>query len=180
MTKGVVDSRRKKLIRLMVEVDDVPGMIAAYKAVFTTCKKDTSARVNCYRLLQEPDFVAAIDKLKQEREDALKKARQKEIERIAKEQVVSEIQLDAVVSQIAMGTFKRKKIVTAFNKTAGTFHKAEIEEAPDETAMIAAANILYKRKGSFAPTQIQHEAGDGFIEMLKALSGKKKEQATNV
>lgn len=180
MTKGSTNARLEKFIRLMVPVTEVADMIAVYKDCFPNCKKDSSARVGAYALLQKPDVVAAIDALKRENEEMLKKAKQKEIERLAKEQVVSELQLDAVLSQIAMGTYKRKKVVTAFNKTSGTFHRADVEETPDETAMIAAANTLYKRKGSFAPTQIQHEAGDGFIEMLKALSLKRKEEETHV
>lgn len=176
MTKGVTGSRREKFIRLMVNVTEASEMIAVYKACYPRCIKDTSARVACYRMLQDSEIVAAIDKLKQEKEEQYKKARQKEIEKLAKEQVVTEVQLDAVLSQIALGNYRKTKKVLAFNKSTSLFHSADVVEQPDETAMIAAANLLYKRKGSFAEKKIKHEAGDSFIEAMKAISERKNKK----
>lgn len=176
MTKGIVAARREKFIKLMVNVTQASEMITVYKACFPNCISDKSARSACYRMLQDVDIVIAIDKLKQEKEEQYKKARQKEIEKLAKEQVVTEVQLDAVLSQIALGNYRKTKKVLAFNKSTSQFHSADVMEQPDETAMIAAANLLYKRKGSFAEKKIKHEAGDSFIEAMKAISERKNKK----
>lgn len=157
----------------MVPVTTAAEMIEVYKACYPNCKKDTTARVNCYRLLQDTHIVAAIDKLKREQEDMLRSAKQKEIERLAKEQVASEIQLDGILSDIALGRRTRKKKVVVFNPAEKKHQTVTVEVEPEESAMIAAADKLYKRKGSYAAAKVQHEAGDGFIELLKAVTTKK-------
>lgn len=173
MTKGIVHARREKFIRLMVPVTTAAEMIEVYKECFPTCKKDASARSACYRMLQDVEIVAAIDKLKQEQEGMLRDAKRKEIERMAKEQVASETQLDAVLSAIALGSRTRKKKVVVFNPAAKVHQTVTVEEEPDETDIIGAANLLYKRKGSFAEKKIKHEMGDSFIEVMKRVTAAK-------
>lgn len=178
MIKGSIQAKRDHFIRNMIDYGhkDVPGMTRAYKEAYPACKKDETARVGGYRLLQDKDIVEAIDRGLKEKEEALKRARQKEIERIAREQVVSEVQIDAVLSSIVAGTRKKKKSVVVYDRVDKNFKKYTEDVEPDETAIVAAANLLYKRKGSFAPTQLQHEAGDSFIEMMKALSEKRNQK----
>lgn len=177
MTKGIIHARREKFVRLMVDVSTAVDMIRVYKECFPNCKKDASARSACYRMLQDVDIVAAIDKLKQEKEEALKKAKQKEIERLAREAVITETQIDAKLSSIVMGTDIRKKKIAAFNPKTGQFHSGTIDETPDQKTAVAAANLLYKRKGAFAEKKIKHEMGDSFIEALKNISKLKAEKA---
>lgn len=176
MTKGIIQARREKFVKLMVPVTTAEEMIAVYKACFPNCKKDASARSACYRMLQDVEIVAAIDKLKQEEEAALKAAKQKEIERQARALVATEVELDAVLSQIATGKRTRKKKVLVFNPVEKKHQAVTVETEPDENAMIAAADKLYKRKGSYAAAKVQHEAGDGFIELLKSVTIRKKEE----
>jgi gamma-glutamylcyclotransferase (GGCT)/AIG2-like uncharacterized protein YtfP len=180
MTKGVIHARREKFIRLMVPVTTAEEMIAVYKECFPRCIKDSSARVACYRLLQDTELVAAIDKLKQEEESARKRARQREIETQARQQVVTEIELDAVLSNIATGKLVRKKKIVVYNPVEKKHQQVTVDIEPDENARIAAADKLYKRKGSYASKKIMHEAGDNFIEVLKALSTRKIQQEANV
>lgn len=179
MTKGSTDAKRQKFIREMVTVETVAGMIVAYKKAYVTCKKDETARVNAYKLLQIPAIVQAIDKLKVAREELLNEARKKEIEKIAREQVISETQIDAKLSSIIAGTFKRKKKLAAFDRDTGKWHIGTVEEEPDDTAVVSAANLLYKRKGSFAEKKIKHEMGDSFIEMLKVVTAKKQKESVS-
>lgn len=184
MIKGSIQAKRDRFIKEMINGghESVPAMIEAYKRAYITCKKDSTARVGAYALLQNPDIVAAIDRGIKEREEMLKKARQKEIDRIAKEQVITETQIDAVLSSIVTGSLKKKRSTIVYDRIDKNFKKYTEDVEPDEAARVAAANLLYKRKGSFAPTQLQHEAGDSFIEMMKALSAKRnqKQEVGNV
>lgn len=181
MTRGSVQARWDLFIKHMIEYGSVsvPDMIRAYKVAYPACKKDETARTSAYKLLQHSDIVAAIDRGLKEKEDALKRARQKEIERIAREQVITETQIDAVLSNIVTGTLKKKRSTVVYDRVDKNFKKYTEDVEPDETARVAAANLLYKRKGSFAPTQLQHEAGDSFIEMMKALSAKRNQKQEN-
>jgi phage terminase small subunit len=176
MIHGAIQAKKDMFIKLMIDGGylTVPGMIQSYKAAYPNCKKDETARVGGYRLLQDKNIVEAIDRGVKEKEEALKRARQKEIDRIAREQVVTEIQVDAVLSSIVTGSRKKKRSVVVYDRVDKAFKKHVLDEEPDEAAIVAAANLLYKRKGSFAPTQLQHEAGDSFIEMMKALSEKNR------
>ena len=176
MTKGVIHHRRQLFIKTMIDVNTVAQMVLAYKSAYPVCKKDETARISAYRLLQDNTIVQAIDKLKQEKEEAIKKVKQKEIEKIAREQVASELQLDATLSQIALGRHRRKKKVVVFNPATKTHQTVTVEVEPDETAIIGASNLLYKRKGSFAEKKIRHELGDSFIEAMKKVHQLKKQQ----
>lgn len=178
MTKGSIDARRKKFIKLMVPVDDIAGMIAAYKKSFPTCKKDETARVGSYALLRIPTIVQAIDELKKEREAIIRKVQREETERIAREQIASQTQLEATLSNIALGTQVRKKTVSHFDTEQSKFVFGEYDEGPSETDQVAAADKLLKVKGAYAPTAVKHEAGDSFIEAMKLLTSKKRK--TNV
>ncbi len=172
MLKGSIQAMRDRFVKEMIDYgsQSVADMIRAYKTAYPRCTKDETARVGSYKLLQVDTIVAAIDKGLREKEEAIRSAKAKEIERIAREQVVSETQIDARLSAIVMGTHRKKRNVVAFNKETKKFHKIVLEEEPDESAMVAAANLLFKRKGSFAVTGVKHELGDGFIEALKQIS----------
>jgi len=176
MTKGVIHHRRQLFIQAMIEVNTVAEMVRAYKSAYPVCKKDETARISAYRLLQDNTIVQAIDKLKREKEEAIKKAKLKEIERVAREQVASELQLDATLSQIALGIRRRNKKIVVFNPDTKKHQTVTVEVEPDETAVIGAANLLYKRKGSFAEKKIRHELGDSFIEAMKKVHQLKKQQ----
>ena len=175
MIKGAIQARRDKFVKEMIAYgsESVATMIRAYKASFAQCKSDETARTSGYRLIQDPHIKDAITKGLQLKEEALQKAKKKEIERQAREQVVSETQIDAKLSAIVLGTHKRKKIVVKYDPSDKKFMKTTLEEDPDETAMVAAANLLYKRKGSYAEKKIKHEMGDSFIEALKLISQRK-------
>lgn len=164
----------------MVPVTTAAEMIAVYKECFPNCKKDASARSACYRMLQDVDIVAAIDKLKQEKEEALKKARQKEIERLAREQIATETEIDAVVSNIATGKRIRKKNLIVWNPSTKKHETLTVEVEPDENAIIAAADKLYKRKGSYPVVKVQHDVGDNFIELLKVIGQRKSKKEEHV
>lgn len=175
MLQGAVKARRDNFIKEMIAYgsQSVENMIKAYKASYPSCKSDVTARTSGYRLIQDPYVMNAITVGLQEKEEAIKRARQKEIERLAKEQVATEIELDAQLSQIALGRHVRKKKVAAFNKE-GQLLVGTVDEVPSGTEMIAATNLLFKRKGSFAPIGVKHEAGDSFVEALKLISQKRK------
>jgi phage terminase small subunit len=173
MTKGSIDAKRKIFIQEMVPVTTVAGMIEAYKKAYPTCKKDTTARVGAYALLQNPDIVKAIDELKKEREAIIAKVQKEEIERLARAEIVSQAQLEANLSKIAMGTFRRKRVIAAIDIKSGKIIKGEVDEAPTETDMISAADKLLKIKGAYAPDKQVHEAGDSFIAILQAVTSKK-------
>lgn len=180
MTKGSKNAKHEIFIKAMVPVNTVAGMISAYKKAYPLCQKDETARVGAYRLLQNDTIVQAIDKLKIEREDLIKKAQKEAIETIAREQILSQTQIESVLSLIASGKFRRKRVIAAVDVKSKTVVTGEIEEAPTETDMIAASDKLLKIKGAYAPLAVHHDAGDQFIEMLKQLSARKKPKTKNV
>lgn len=170
MLKGSMDAKKKRFIKAMVKVDSVEGLIKAYMHAYPTCKKETSARVGGYRLLQDPAVWAEIDRLKRKREQEIEEARKQEIQRIAKEQIATEVEIDAAMSMIATGRFRQKKLITKYDSKDQEFKQIEVDEAPDPAAMASAADKLYKRKGSYKPVTIQHEGGDSFIDFMKGLA----------
>jgi hypothetical protein len=170
MTKGVVDARRKKFVQLMVDVTDVAGLIKAYKEAYPQCKKDDSARAAGYRLLQDVEIVRAIDQLKKQKEELIQKAQAEEIQRLARERIASQPQLEAILSDIALGRFKRKKVIAAIDPKTKSLVKAEVEESPEESAMIAAADKLFKIKGSYAPKVLKHDGTDKFFEFMQSFA----------
>jgi len=161
MKNGVVARRREKFIKLMVNAVGPDDMIKIYKSIWPTCKKDSTARVQAYKLLQNPDISNAIEGLRREKEEIIKAAQKKEIERIAIEQIISENVIDAKLSSIVTGAFVRKRKVAAFNATTKQWHVGTVEEEPDESAIVAAARQLYKRKGSYAPIKIANTNKEG-------------------
>ena len=176
MTKGSVDARRQVFIKEMVTANGVDDLIAAYKKAYPSCKKDETARANGYRLLKDATTREAIEALKQEREEIIRKAQREEIERLAKAEIVSQVQLEAMLSKIALGTFKRKRVIAAIDTRGGKMVKGEVEEVPTETDMISAADKLLKIKGAYAPEKQVHEAGDSFLEAMKALAASKSKK----
>lgn len=178
MTKGATQLKWDKFVRNMIDYgsQSVADLIRAYRDAYPTCKKDSTARVGGYALLQKPEIVQAIENGLHEKEAMYQKARQRAIEKAAKEQVITELEVDATISQLILGNVKRKRKIAAFDKETKKFHIAEVEEGPDHAALVSAANLFYKRRGSFPPVGVKHEVGDSFIEALKALSQKKKEK----
>lgn len=170
MVKGAIYARREKFIKLMVTVEDVAGMIKAYKEAYPACKKDETARVSAYRLLQQSTIVREIDRLKKKREAQLEEARRAEIQRIAREQVATELEVDAAMSLIATGRYRQKRLVVKYDAQKQEFVEKVVDEGPDPSAMVSAADKLYKRKGSYKPLTVQHEGGDTFIEFMKTLA----------
>lgn len=157
MKHSTVEERKEIFIRGMIDAGSLPEQIAAYKKAYPKCKTDNGARVNCYRLLQDATILDAIKKGKQEKEDTIREAKKQERIRIAREGVAHELELDAILSSIALGDYKRKRKIPVFNKELKVFEIVSIEESPTETDIIAAADKLYKRKGSYPRTvKIEH------------------------
>lgn len=178
MISGSVQAKRKIFIREMIAggTESVAAMIIAYKKAYPTCKKDSTARVSAYNLLQNPDIVRQIDNGKREKEELIKRVQREEIERLAREQIVSQTQIEAVLSSIAMGKFRRKKVIAAVDVKSKKVITGEIEEAPTETDMIAASDKLLKIKGAYSKDNVvRHEVGDTFMELMKARAKRKKE-----
>jgi hypothetical protein len=178
MIKGSIDARKKLFIREMINggTESVARMIIAYKKAYPQCKKDESARSSGYRLIQEVAVQQAITKGMQQREEMMKAAQAKEIQRIAAEQIASQTQIEAKLSQIALGTHKRKRVIAGIDIKSGKIVKGEIDEQPSERDMVAAADKLLRIKGSYAKDNVvKHEAGDTWIEAMKLLAKKKKE-----
>ena len=170
MTKGVVQARRQKFIDLMIKVDGIPGMIQAYKTCYPACKSEGAARANAYKLLQDATISEAIDKGKREIAEQIKEAEKAERIRLAKESVAHESEIDAALSNIALGKHKRKKKIPIYNREKSAYEILTIDEEPTGAEMVAAGDKLYRRKGSYAPTSIKHEGGDTFIEFLKTIA----------
>lgn len=158
MKFSTVEAKRKLFIQGMIEAENLQQQIAAYKKAYPSCKSDKSARVRCYKMLQTIDILDAIKKGKQEKEETIKEARKQERIKIAREGVAHELELDAILSSIALGTYTRKRKVPVFNKISKVFELVSIEENPTETDIIAAADKLYKRKGSY-PRVLKIEHG---------------------
>lgn len=162
MKHSTVEERKEIFIKRMIDASSLPEQIAAYKKAYPTCKTDNGARVNCYRLLQDDKISDAIKKGKQEKEEIIKEAKKQERIRIAREGVAHELELDAILSSIALGSYTRKRKIPVFNKESKVFEVVSIEEAPTETDIIAAADKLYKRKGSYPRTlKIEHGGPGG-------------------
>lgn len=162
MKHSTVEERKEIFIQGMIEAQSLPEQIAAYKKAYPTCKTDNGARVNCYRMLQNATISAAITKGKQEKEEIIREAKKQERIRIAREGVAHELELDAILSSIALGEFKRKRKVPVFNRESKSFEVVSIEETPTEADIIAAADKLYKRKDSYRKTiKLEHTGAGG-------------------
>jgi hypothetical protein len=172
---GSVQTRYNVFIREMVKADSVEQAMAAYKKAYPTCKKDESARTGVYRLLQDKTILRAIDERKQRREAAIEKAQLEEIERIARRDIASRNQLEAVLSKIALGKQTRLRKFAHYSTDEKKWVYGEVEEMPSETDQVAAADKLFKVKGAYAPLAVKHDADDAFIAILKAIGTSKKE-----
>jgi hypothetical protein len=170
MTKGTVAHRREIFIKAMITANSIEDQIAAYKKAFPQCKKDQSARANSYKLLQNAIVVKAIEEGRRRREEEIMEVQREERIRLAKLEVAHEVELDAQLSKIALGRITRKVKRPVRNRETGKIEIATFEEEPSETDMIAAADKLYRRKGSYAPTTLKHEGGDTFLEFMKELA----------
>lgn len=178
MTKGVIAHRRTIFITAMISANTIEDQIAAYMKAFPQCKKRETARVGSYKLLQDVTVSRAIEDGKRKIEDEKQAAEREERIRIAKAQVAHEFELDAQLSKIALGIHKRKVKRPVTNRETKKIEVVVIEEEPSETDMIAAADKLYRRKGSYAPTTLKHEGGDTFLEFMKEVA--KSKQSGNV
>ncbi|MBN8852240.1 MAG: hypothetical protein BGO55_00660 [Sphingobacteriales bacterium 50-39] len=167
--------RHQRFIKLMIEVVDLQGQIKAYQKCFPNCKKRAAAETASYRLLKNVQIREAIDAGKREKEETIREAKRQERIRLAQEQVAHEFELDAILSSIATGTRTRKKKAAIWNPENKKFEIIVIEEEPTETDIISAADKLYKRKGSYAPTTLKHEGGDAFLQYMKEVAALKKE-----
>ncbi|HEY4207994.1 MAG TPA: hypothetical protein VGM31_14320 [Puia sp.] len=162
--------KREKFGKLMIDVTDLEGQIKAYKKVYPTCKKKAAAIASSYKLLENAEVKAIIDAGKREKEDTIREAVKAERIKKAQEMVAHEFELDAQMSNIAMGRHRRKKKTPIFNPAEKKFQIVEVDEEPTETDMIQAADKLYKRKGSYAATTVKHEGGDTFINFFAQLA----------
>jgi hypothetical protein len=177
MLKGSKEASRQKFIKEMAAggTESVAAMIIAYKRAYPNCKKDETARTSAYALLRIPHIYREIDRLKTKREEIIEKAQKEELERIAREQIASQSQLEAVLSMIATGKYRRTKVIAAIDPKTQKVISGEVEESPSETDMVSAADKLLKIKGAYVKDNvIKHEAGDAFIELMKQRAKSKK------
>ncbi|MFN8291609.1 MAG: terminase small subunit [Chitinophagaceae bacterium] len=161
----VANRKHRVFINEMILHND---QLRAYKAAYHGVS-DATAAANSYRLLKNAIVSDAIQKGLDEKEEVVRRVRLEETERLAREQIVTETQLDAQLSMIAIGKAKVTRKVSAFNKE-GKLLVSTIEDSPSFSEMVSAINLLFKRKGSYAPMGMKHEAGDSFVEMLRTLS----------
>lgn len=158
MKFSTVEEKRKVFIDAMIDAENIQQQIAAYKKAYPKCKTDKSARVRCYKMLQTVEILDAIKKGKQEKEETIKAARKQKLIETAREAIAHELELDAILSAIALGKYTRKRKIPVFNRESKVFEIVSIEENPTETDIIAAADKLYKRKGSY-PRVLKIEHG---------------------
>lgn len=173
------EKRRKLFIDLMIKATTPEQEVIAYKTAYPGCKSNHSAATSCGRLLHHVEIRDAIDKGRKERDDIIQKAAREELERIAKESIASTIQLRAILSQIALGKFKRKRVVAAIDPKSKKIIKGEVDESPTESDMISAADKLFKITGEYAPEKHVHDAGASFLEVMKGLAKKKNNGASD-
>ncbi|MEO6610732.1 MAG: hypothetical protein ABIT05_01325 [Chitinophagaceae bacterium] len=159
------DKRRQHFIRLMIEAGSPEEELQAYRTAYPGIKSDKSVMTSSGRLLKIMEIADAINKGKREREEEMNEIRKQERIRIAVAQVAHETEIDAKLSQIAMGTYRRKRKVPAYNRKTKVFEIISIEEEPSETDIIAASDKLYRRKGSYAVTKTDITSGG---EKIKA------------
>lgn len=167
--------KHRQFIKLMIEVIDLEGQIKAYRKCFPNCKKKKAAMTASYRLLKNVVIRDAIEEGKREKEETIREAKRQERIKRAQEEVAHEFELDAILSAIATGTRTRKKKAAAWNPEKKQFEIISIEEEPTETDIISAADKLYKRKGSYAPTTLKHEGGDAFLQYMREVAALKKQ-----
>ena len=177
MIKGSTHAKHKIFIREMIAggSESLSAMAKAYKKAYPKCKKDSTARVNGCRLLRDITIYQAIDKGLKEREEIIAKAQREELDKMARKQIASQNQLEAVLSQIALGNYQGKKLLSQFNPKTGKFATAEVAAPIEQSDQIAAADKLLKIKGAYAKDNVvQHEAGDSWIEAMKTMHKNRK------
>jgi hypothetical protein len=144
----------------------------AYKKAYK-CKNVSSCRTNGSKLLKKEDVQTFIDKLRRAKEEQIIAGRKKEIEDL-KEQVLHEIELDVMHSQICRGAMLVEEIyqvreyvpvqkddsgqlVPGSGRWAVTFKR--VTRAPNIREKQISSDLLYKRKGSYAPLKIRATGG---------------------
>lgn len=162
--------RRGIFIEEMIKDSSPENQIRAYMKAYPDCKNKNSARTASHRLLLDVSVAKAISdglqRLQEEKEAAAREARLE----LARKEVADIVELDAELSRIALGKTRRKIRRPVWNKEKQTYEIIAIEEEPSETDRIAAADKLYRRKGSYAPTTMKHQTDDSFIAFMKAVS----------
>ena len=119
-----------------------------------------------------PEPFKLIVAYKRDQEKRLEDFKAEELLEKAKGEIATELEIDAVLSRIVLGTFKRKRKIYAYDRRNQRFVTAEIKEEPTCRDIISAADRLYKRKGSYPPKNVQVRMEDGFIEFMKELTSK--------
>lgn len=120
---------------------------------------------------KNPDLFLKIINYKKNREIQISKIKDKNLLKKAKKEIISEIELDAILSGIARGTIIKKKTIPEFNNITNKYTMVTIDEEPSHYERILAADKLYKRKGSYDALRVKHEGSAGadlFLKFLKA------------
>jgi hypothetical protein len=164
------EKRRQLFINLMIDAGSPEEELQAYRTAYPGKKSNKTVMTNSGRLLKIAEISDAINKGKREREEEMNEIRKQERIRIAKEQVAHETEIDAKLSQIALGTFRRKRKVPAYNRKTKVIEIVVIEEEPSETDIVAAADKLYRRKGSYAAAKADITSGGEKIKTSTPLN----------
>lgn len=164
--KKPYSSREKKILELAT----IGGLTD--QEAFWKVYKPKDAKIGMSSLSRKkrtrPELFEEIAKYKKELFDAAAKAQREAVQAAAAANALTAIEKREKLRMIIEGEADEEVIFQHMGKAL------KVKKAPGISDRIRAIDLDNKMAGHYAPSQIRHDAGDQFIEMMKALSGKKE------
>lgn len=121
--------------------------IMAYSAAYPGVTRKVAATKG-KALLNRSEISREVDRIQSEKRRRIGELRDGELTASQKNGVLSEVELDLLLSQIARGDIRFPKMVIARDGSS-----VEVMIGPDISDRIAAIDKLYKRLGSYSPSR---------------------------
>lgn len=172
---STVNKRHETFIKEMILHGD---QVKAYIKAYPKSGKE-NARVQSYKLLQNPTIGNVIRDKRKEIADAEFEALKQERVQQAIKGTIEVWEADAVLSDIIMGKMTHKRKVVVFNKEKKVYETVVIEEAADHTAKVAAVREFFKRKGAYAPKDIRVGLDNPLLEFMKMVQSTSNKKIKN-
>lgn len=135
-------------IRKLIETGTTAeNIIAAYHTAYPNCKSDKVAKSNGYKLLRIATIKKAIEQGLKEKARIIEEARKKELQALAKSEILSQFEVDTVLTEIITGEwFKKNKVrvnagdviaaIDKYNKRFGSYAAKKFEDVTPDKVLI--------------------------------------------
>lgn len=153
-----IGNRRHALfIQYMIESDGTPeGQIAAYMRAYPKCNHD-SARSRSHKLSQDVEVSRLIKEGLDIKRQIIEEAKKTELLNQAKNDIISQTEVDAVLSKIISGKYMQQIKKVVFNPHRSVYEIVTVEQPPSASDITAAINLYNRRNGANAPTKFKQD-----------------------